>query len=351
MSDGTVFQGRGFGSPGRVAGEFVFNTGMVGYPESITDPSYWGQVLVQTYPLIGNYGVDTSRLESQGPKISGYVVSRLCRHPSHHSSQKSLDQWLRESGVPGIEGVDTRALTKRLREKGTMLGVLEVSDREPDIRALRREARRAEDPNLRDLTSEVTVKEPRIIGEGSRDIALIDCGAKESIPRSLAALGARVTCFPVSTPLDKILKKEPKGIVISNGPGDPRMCRAVGTVRQAMELGIPILGVCMGNQVMGLAAGAETYKLRFGHRGQNQPCMDQETGKCHITSQNHGFAIDGRTLPRGWREWFVNINDQTNEGIFHEKKPFMSVQFHPEASPGPVDTAFIFSRFMEATRE
>jgi carbamoyl-phosphate synthase small subunit len=349
LSDGTVFEGTGFGSARRITGEVVFNTGMVGYPESITDPSYWGQILVQTYPLIGNYGVCTRGLESDGPKIAGYAVSELCEKPSHHSSEKGLEKWLRESGVPGIQGIDVRALTKRLREKGTMLGALEVS-RDVDIDSLKEEAKKAQDPNSRDLTAEVTARKAYEKGSGL-PVALIDCGTKLSIVRSLVSLGARVTVFPASTPLDTIMKHKPKGLVVSNGPGDPKLCPAIGAVRDALDQGLPILGVCMGNQILGLAAGGDTYKLRFGHRSQNQPCMESGSGRCYITSQNHGFAIDSKSLPKGWREWFVNVNDGTNEGIMHERRPWMSVQFHPEASPGPVDTRFIFERFMKMVKE
>ncbi len=351
LSDGTVFQGKGFGASRTVSGEVVFNTGMVGYPESITDPSYWGQILVQTYPLIGNYGVFAGDLESALPKITGYAVSGLCRSPNHHSSQQPLDSWLADARVPGIEGIDTRALTKHLRERGTMLGVLKVSDEPPDTADLIRTASSLDDPNTRDLTSEVTCHGHWTAGSGRFSVSLIDCGAKRSIIDSLASLGARVDVFPVGTSFDDILEHGPSGIVISNGPGDPKLCQAISCVRQALEQRIPILGVCLGNQILGLAAGADTYKLPFGHRSQNQPCLESGTRRCFITSQNHGFAISTETLPEGWREWFVNVNDRSNEGIIHSSGLFMSVQFHPEASPGPVDTRFLFSRFIKTARE
>ena len=347
LRDGAVLQGKGFGATRKVSGEFVFNTGMVGYPESITDPSYWGQILVQTYPLIGNYGIFHGDFESNKPKITGYVVSSLCRNPSHHSSEKTLDKWLRENDIPGIEGVDTRLLTKKLREKGSMLGILEVSEGNLDIDALKEEARKAEDPNQRDLTSEVTRRSIKIYGDGRTTVAMIDCGTKRSIIDSLVNVGARVIAFPVDTPFDRIMEHKPDGIMISNGPGDPKKCRAVKAVSDAMDYGLPVMGICLGNQIIGLAAGADTYKLKFGHRSQNQPCMEAGTRRCYITSQNHGYAIRADTLPDGWREWFVNVNDGSNEGIRHERKPFMSVQFHPEASPGPVDTGFLFRRFMK----
>jgi carbamoyl-phosphate synthase small subunit len=347
LKDGTVYQGRGFGSACRVSGEVVFNTGMVGYPEGITDPSYWGQILVQTYPLIGNYGICSRDLESANPKITGYAVSSLCRRPSHHSSEMSLDKWLTDNSIPGMEWLDTRAITKRLREKGTMLGVLEVSDHEIDIEKLRKEARKVEDPNQRDLTIEVSRKQVRHFGSGRRGIALLDCGTKKSIIDSMVSLGVRVTAYPVGTGFDEIMKEQPDGILISNGPGDPKNCRAVSAVREGLEAGLPTMGVCMGNQILGLAAGGDTYKLKFGHRSQNQPCMEVGSGRCYITTQNHGFAIDTKSLPRGWKQWFVNVNDGSNEGIRHETRPFMSVQFHPEAAPGPVDTRFIFKKFLK----
>ncbi len=340
----------GFGATCKVSGEVVFNTGMVGYTESITDPSYWGQVLVQTYPLIGNYGVSSSDFQSDGPKITGYAVTQLCSEPSHHSSGKSLDAWLSENGIPGIQGLDTRALTKRLREKGTMLGILQVSEDGIDLETLREEARGVKDPNRRDLTSEVTCKSVKEFGRGKLRVALIDCGVKRSITDSLVSLGLQVTAFPVDTPFDRIMEYGPGGLVISNGPGDPKRCGAVKAARAALEHGLPTMGVCMGNQILGLAAGADTYKLRFGHRSQNQPCIEKGTERCYITSQNHGFAVDIKSLPDGWREWFVNVNDRSNEGIRHEKRPFMSVQFHPEASPGPVDTRFLFERFLKVVK-
>ncbi|HDD72494.1 MAG TPA: carbamoyl-phosphate synthase (glutamine-hydrolyzing) small subunit [Candidatus Aenigmarchaeota archaeon] len=347
LEDGTVFKGMGFGAISTVSGEVVFNTGMVGYTESITDPSYWGQILVQTYPLIGNYGISSKDFESSTPKITGYVISECCINPSHHSSEKTLDSWLTENNIPGIQNVDTRALTKKLREEGTMLGILQVSEEEIDIEILKNRVKNIQDPNKRDLTREVTRKSIDIYGDGKPVVALVDCGVKRSIIDSLVHLGVSVIAFPVDTPFERVMEYKPDGLLISNGPGDPKKCSAIDTVRAALEYGIPTMGICLGNQIIALAAGADTYKLKFGHRSQNQPCIDMETGRCYITSQNHGFAIDSRSLPRGWREWFVNINDRSNEGMIHEKKPFMSVQFHPEASPGPTDTQFLIKRFIK----
>jgi carbamoyl-phosphate synthase small subunit len=323
---------------------------MVGYTESITDPSYWGQILVQTYPLIGNYGVSSRDFQSDGPRITGYAVTQLCSEPSHHSSERTLDSWLSESGIPGIQGLDTRALTKRLREKGTMLGILQVSDGEIDTERLRKEVGKTKDPSERDLTGEVTCKSVKTYGEGKPSVALLDCGVKRSMIDALASLGIRVITFPVDTPFDRIMEHDPHGLVISNGPGDPKRCCAVGAVRAALEHGLPSMGICLGSQLIGLASGADTYKLRFGHRSQNQPCIERGTGRCYITAQNHGYAIDTKTLARGWQEWFVNANDGSSEGIRHSRKPFMTTQFHPEVSPGPDDTRFLFERFLKVIK-
>lgn len=349
LADGSVCEGVGFGASAKIAGEVVFNTGMVGYPESITDPSYHGQILCQTYPLIGNYGVDPARFESEKPRIAGYVVSELCGRPSHATSVKILDDWLRENGIPGIAGVDTRALTKKLRTQGVMPGLLLVSDGPINLAKVRREARAAPDPNARDLVAEVTTSEIRITNPKARTtVVVIDCGVKMGIVRALAGRGVSVVRVPADTDAARILSFSPKGIVLSNGPGDPkRLAATVGTVRRLMREGLPIFGICLGNQVLALAAGADTFKLKFGHRGQNQPCLEEGTKRCFITSQNHGYAVDTRTLPRDWAPWFRNANDGTNEGIRHRRRPFASVQFHPEACPGPTDTAFLFDRFLE----
>ncbi len=341
LEDGSVFQGWSFGAQRTAAGEVVFNTGMVGYPESLTDPSYFGQILVLTYPLIGNYGVPPSRIvdgleeffESDGIKISGLVVSEYSEEYSHWNAVKSLGEWLTEQNVPGIYGVDTRMLTKRLREEGTMLGrITFFNERLPFY-----------DPNKINLVEKVSCREPIEYGRGDKTVVLVDCGAKDNIVRSLVQRGLRVRRVPwnydfTNEPFD--------GVMISNGPGDPKMCReTVQIIRKAMTLEKPIFGICMGNQILALAAGGDTYKLKFGHRSQNQPCMEVGSRRCYITSQNHGFAVDGRTLPEGWEPWFVNVNDGTNEGIRHRTLPFRSVQFHPEAAPGPVDTGVLFDEF------
>ena len=352
LADGSVYEGIGFGACAKVGGEVVFNTGIVGYPESITDPSYHRQILCQTYPLIGNYGVDPAAFESDRPRIAGYVVSELCQKPSHAGSRKTLDDWLRESGIPGIAGVDTRALTKKLRVHGVMPGLLAVAERGLAASRLRAEAAAAGDPNAADLVSEVTTTEIRIYNpRAARAIVLIDCGAKQGIVASLVRRGVSLVRVPADTGADRILSFSPRGVVISNGPGDPKRCRTtIATVRRLMRENVPIFGICLGNQILALAAGADTYKLKFGHRSQNQPCLEAGTPRCYITSQNHGFAVDTDTLPRGWVPWFTNANDRTNEGIRHLRRPFWSVQFHPEARPGPTDTDFLFDRFLEAVR-
>ena len=350
LADGTVHEGVGFGASAKIGGEVVFNTGIVGYPESITDPSYHGQILCQTYPLIGNYGVNPASFESDRPRIAGYVVSELCETPSHATSTKTLGDWLRESGVPGIAGIDTRALTKKLRVHGVMPGLLAVSDGPLNAKRLRAEALDLPDPNTRDLVAEVTTPEIRIYNPRARtSVVLIDCGAKQGIIRSLARRGVSVVRVPADTDFAKILSFSPRGVVISNGPGDPKRTPAtIATVRRLMRENLPVLGICLGNQILALAAGADTYKLKFGHRGQNQPCLEEGTKRCYITSQNHGFAVDRKSLPRDWSPWFTNANDGTNEGIRHRRRPFWSVQFHPEACPGPTDTEFLFDRFLEA---
>jgi carbamoyl-phosphate synthase small subunit len=342
LEDGSVLEGESFGFPKGVSGEVVFNTGMVGYPEAFTDPSYKGQILVLTYPLIGNYGVPDERqadtlsgsFESDRVQISGLIVSEVSGNHNHWQAAKGLSQWLLDQGVPALSGIDTRALTKRLREKGSMLGKIVINGLDVEIR----------DPNRENLVSLVSVDKPVIYPGGKTRIVLIDGGAKNSIIRSL--LARRVTVIRVPWDYD-FLGEECDGVVISNGPGDPTMCReTIAYVQRAMERNIPIFGICLGHQILALAAGCNTYKLKFGHRSQNQPCKEIGTDRCYITSQNHGYAVDATTLPEGWDAWFTNANDDTNEGLRHRSRPFMSVQFHPEAAPGPVDTHFLFDKFI-----
>ncbi len=347
LEDGTEYAGRAFGSQRSIAGEVVFNTGMVGYVESLTDPSYRGQILVSTYPLVGNYGVPREDVngpyglsltrESYAIHAKGLVVADYSERYSHWNAQQSLSDWLDTEGIPGITGIDTRALTQRLREHGSMLGRIEVEGCEPA---------EFDDPNLRNLVEEVSIADRGVFGSGDKKILLFDTGAKYNIIRSLASRGATVTRVPwdadVSGELDQY-----DGIMLSNGPGDPTMCgKTVEMIRAALAKDVPLFGICLGNQLLSLAIGAKTYKLKYGHRGQNQPVIECGTNNCFVTSQNHGFAVDTESLPEDWRPWFENLNDRTNEGIRHAWKPFRSVQFHPEACPGPVDTAYLFDEFL-----
>jgi len=340
LKDGTKFEGTSFGSNKDIAGEVVFNTGMVGYPEAFTDPSYAGQILVCTYPLIGNYGVpDPSTLESEKIQIAGLVVSEYSENYSHHGAKSSLGDWLKKSGVPAVTGVDTRALTRKLRERGVMLGQL----------VQKGGAKKFTDPNKENLAAQVSVKKTKVYGKGRPHIIAVDCGMKENIVRSLVARGARVTRVPWNY---DFTEEKYDGLFISNGPGDPTQCAAtIKHIKKAFESGKPILGICLGNQLLALAAGARTYKLKYGHRSQNQPCIETSSKRCYITSQNHGFAVNGKTLPHGWSEWFTNANDGSNEGIRHKTKPWRSVQFHPEATPGPTDTAWVFDDFLKEVKK
>lgn len=325
---------------------------MVGYVESITDPSYNGQILVQTYPLIGNYGVCPSHFESDGPKIRGYVIRELCMEPSHWTSRKTLDKWLEESGIPAIYGVDTRMLTKKLRVYGVMLGVLHVypQKEEPNLEEIREEIKHIPDPNKTDLAKEVSTKKVvRYEVNGRYKVVLVDCGVKKSILKNILARKVDVIQVPINTHTDKILSENPDGIVLSNGPGDPKMVPyLVETVQQLLETKIPIFGICLGCQVLALAFNGDTYKLKFGHRGQNHPAIDLATQRCYITSQNHGYAINSSSLPKDVEVTFLNVNDKTVEGIKHKKLPVFAVQFHPEAAPGPVDTGFLFDLFLKS---
>lgn len=334
LKDGSKFLGKSFGSDNAASGEVVFSTGMVGYVESLTDPSYAGQILVCTFPLIGNYGVpDDAFFESNKIQVAGLVVSEYSEAYSHADAKLSLSTWLKRSGVPALTGIDTRALTKKLREHGVMLGAL--SEKKPS---------KYTDPNKENLVATVSPKKLQNYGSGRKKIVLVDCGAKENIVRSLVARGATVIRVPWDYDFTEL---EYDGLLLSNGPGDPTRCSAtIANIKKAMAQRKPILGICLGNQLLALAAGAKTYKLKYGHRSHNQPCIDTTTGRCYITSQNHGFAVNEKTLPRDWQPWFSNANDGSNEGIRHKNMPWRSAQFHPEATPGPTDTAWLFDDFI-----
>jgi len=346
LEDGSIFQGNIFGSEKTVNGEVVFNTGMIGYPESLTDPSYRGQILVLTYPLIGNYGIPAydkeddlfKYFESEKIQIQGLIVTDYSENYSHWNAKKSLSDWMVENNTPGIYGIDTRELTKKLRKKGSLLGKILFNNEKIHF----------EDPNKRNLVAEVSIKKPIIYKKGKKKVVLIDCGTKNNIIR--AFLKRNFTVLRVPWDFD-FLDEKADGIIISNGPGDPKKCNeTIENVKKAMTENIPILGICLGSQILGLAGGASTYKLKFGHRGHNQPCIEVGTNRCYITSQNHGYAVDSDTLPEDWREWFYNNNDETNEGIKHFSKPFFGTQFHPEASPGPDDTEFLFDMFIRSMK-
>jgi carbamoyl-phosphate synthase small subunit len=360
LEDGSTFLGYGFGAAKKVSGEIVFSTSMVGYPESLTDPSYKGQILTFTYPLVGNYGVppydkETGILkyfESDGIKVTGFVIHELCRNPYHWASTRTLDEWLRDEDVPGIYGIDTRKLTKKLRVKGVMLGILQVceEDEEPDLEKLLKEVQTIQDPNFTDLVKTVTVKEPvRYSSGGDKLAVVIDCGVKYGILRNLLKRGFDVMRVPYDSSAEEILEYKPDGVIISNGPGDPKQCtKTIDAVRQLVTEDTPIMGICLGTQILALALGGDTYKLKYGHRSQNQPALDLETGRCYITTQNHGYTAKRDSLEgTGLVEWFMNVNDKTVEGVKHKTKPAYALQWHPEASPGPYDTEFLFDRFQK----
>ncbi|MBN4056974.1 glutamine-hydrolyzing carbamoyl-phosphate synthase small subunit [bacterium AH-315-J21] len=355
LEDGSVFEGESFGADVAISAEVVFNTGMVGYPETLTDPSYRGQILVCTYPLIGNYGVPEFALDKYGLPIgfesdkiqaSGLIVTEYTADYSHHTATRSLGEWLKSENIPAITGIDTRALTKRLRTSGTMLGKIETDSQQTDfINPL------AENQVANVSPKVVTTLSPDIPkGEKAPRVILVDCGCKANIKRSLLARGLEVVCVPYD---HYFLNMEYDGLLISNGPGDPSLVGdTVKILQHALALGKPTLGICMGHQLLAVAAGAETYKLKFGHRSQNQPCLLLDSGdRCMITSQNHGYAVRADKLPSDWMVWFENANDGTVEGIRHRSKPFKSVQFHPEASPGPIDTSWIFDEFAAQIKE
>ena len=336
FKDKSEYEGKSFGADTPVSGEVVFATGMVGYPEALTDPSFRGQILVMTYPLVGNYGVPREDLwESKEIQVAGLIVSSYIDTPSHSTSEMTLGEWFRKQNVPLFEIKDTRALAEKLRDGGAMLGKMIVGKK--DIPFV--------DPNVRNLSAEVSTKEMLTFGEGEKTVVVIDCGTKMNIARRFASRGVKVVVVPWDTDVTKLDFKV-DGVLISNGPGDPKKVTAtIANVKKILAKKIPILGICLGNQILALAAGGNTYKLKFGHRSQNQPAVLSGTNQAYLTTQNHGFAVG--KIPAGFREWFVNGNDGTNEGIIHKSLPIMSVQFHPESSPGPLDTDWIFDYFLE----
>lgn len=349
LEDGSTFEGFSFGAETSRSGEVVFNTAMTAYPESLTDPSYSGQILVSTYPLIGNYGVPARTvvdgmsefLESEKIHPEAIICQDYSWNYSHWEAADSLGDWLKEEGVIGVYGIDTRALTKILREKGSMLGKI-VVEGSNDIDFY--------DPNRENLVGKASCREMMEYGKGNaKKVVLVDCGVKTNIIRCLVKRGAHVVRVPWNYDFTTI---DYDGLFIANGPGNPDFAEAtVGNIKKAFVIGKPICGICMGNQLLSKAAGAKVYKLKYGHRSQNQPVRELGTDRCFITSQNHGFAVDTTTLSEEWEPYFINMNDGTNEGIRHKTKPFFSTQFHPEACGGPTDTEFIFDKFIESIKK
>ena len=340
FTDGSVYEGVSFGAECSVSGEVVFATGMVGYPEAITDPSFAGQILVMTYPLIGNYGVpDKSKWESEKIQITGLIVSTYNETPSHATSKQTLAEWLKAENIPALEIKDTRALTQKLRMEGSKLGKIVFNNKKINF----------EDPNERNLAAGVSTKEIKIYNpKGKSTIVVIDCGNKENIIKRLTARNMKVVVVPYDTDVMNLDIKF-DAVLISNGPGDPQKVQAtIKNVKKIIAKKIPTFGICLGNQILTLACGGTTYKMKFGHRSQNQPVVLAGTNSCYLTTQNHDFAV--KKIPKDCKVWFTNANDNTNEGIIHKSLPIMSVQFHPEATPGPNDTDWIFDYFFKKAK-
>lgn len=349
LEDGTVFEGTSIGSSREVISEIVFNTSMTGYLEVLTDPSYAGQAVVMTYPLIGNYGICREDMESRQAWPDGYIVRELSRIPSNFRSGDTIDHFLKEQDIPGISGIDTRALTKILREKGTMNGMI-TTNGDYDLEEIKEKIRQY---TVKGVVLKTSVKKPYVLPGDGKKVALLDCGAKDNIARNLNKRGCEVTVYPADTPAEEILKTNPDGIMLSNGPGDPaENVGIIEEVRKLYESSVPIFAICLGHQLMALATGAKTYKLKYGHRGGNHPVKDLETGRVYITSQNHGYAVDEESLdPSVAVPAFVNVNDKTNEGLKYVGKNIFTVQYHPEACPGPLDSGYLFDRFMRMMEE
>jgi len=358
LEDGTIFAGRGFGASGETFGEVVFNTSITGYQEVLTDPSYKGQIVTMTYPLIGNYGVNSEDEESSHPQVEGFIVRELNRIPSNFRSHEDLASYMRRHNVLGLEGVDTRALVRRLRVRGAMTGVLSSTDL--DDASLVHKARTLPGIVGRDLVREVVPAGASEWHEGfqspfsnellparpaTHHVVALDFGMKWNIPRCLVQVGCKVTVLPGTATAQEVLARKPDGIFLSNGPGDPEpLGYAVDTIRQLIGKK-PLFGICLGHQLLGLALGGKTFKLKFGHRGANQPVLNHCTGRVEITTQNHGFAVDPATLPADVEPTHINLNDGTLEGMRHRKCPLFSVQYHPEASAGPHDSSYLFEDF------
>lgn len=345
LEDGTVFTGKSIGSQREAISEIVFNTSMTGYPEVLTDPSYAGQAVVMTYPLIGNYGICYEDMESERPWLDGFIVRELSRLPSNFRSQDTIQNFLLKYDIPGIAGIDTRALTKILREKGTMNGCITTDEHYQLSEILPKLA----SYKTGKVVEKVTCREKYVLNGDGPKVALLDLGAKRNIARSLNARGCEVTVYPALTTAEEILAAKPDGIMLSNGPGDPKECVSIiKEIRKLYESDVPIFAICLGHQLMALATGADTHRLKYGHRGGNHPVRDLATGRVYISSQNHGYVVDTEHLdPAVATPAFENVNDGTNEGLSYTGKNIFTVQYHPEACPGPQDSAYLFDRFMK----
>ena len=349
LEDGHVFTGRSIGSTREAVSEIVFNTSMTGYLEVLTDPSYAGQAVVMTYPLIGNYGICYEDMESERPWVDGFIVRELSRMPSNFRSEDTIQNFLEKNDIPGICGIDTRALTKILRESGTMNGMI-TTDENYNMDEVMKKLKAY---STGDEVSKVSCREKKVLPGDGYKVALLDLGAKKNIARSLNERGCEVTIYPSSTTAEEIIASRPDGIMLSNGPGDPKACvQVIKEIRKLYETEIPIFAICLGHQLMALATGADTFKLKYGHRGGNHPVKDRETGRVYISSQNHGYAVDPESLdPQVAVPAFTNLNDGTNEGLKYVGKNIFTVQYHPEACPGPQDSSYLFDRFLKMMEE